>query len=84
MAGRMMMSNVTEPVPRFPNGDRKYPSHVELEKQGWVRGDYSDRPCKLCGEKCEWWGRAPIGSGGWRLFNPRTTQQHEETCKPRS
>jgi hypothetical protein len=74
---------MTEPVPRFPNGDRKYPSHIELEEQGWIRGDYPDRPCKLCGEKCEWWGRALIGSGGWTLFNPRTTQQHKETCKPR-
>ncbi len=36
---------MSEPVPRFPNGDRKYPSHIELEKQGWIRGDYLDRPC---------------------------------------
>jgi hypothetical protein len=43
-------------VLRFPNGDKKYPSHVELEKQGWIRGDYPNRNCDRCGHICEWWG----------------------------
>ena len=68
------------PLPRFPNGARKYPSHVELESQGWIRGDHPDRPCRNCGVMCEWWGRAPIGSGGWTLFNQRTSTPHSQTC----
>ena len=63
-------------VLRFPNGDRKYPSHVELEKQGWTRGEYPNKNCERCGQICEWWGRAPIGSGGWKLFNFHSTTQH--------
>ena len=68
---------MSEPrVLRFSNGDRKYPAHVELEKQGWIRGDYPNRRCKYCGRIGEWWGRAPIGSGGWTLFNPHSTTKH--------
>jgi hypothetical protein len=63
-------------VLRFPNGDKKHASHVELEKQGWIRGDYRNRPCVRCRCMCEWWGRAPIGSGGWTLFDWHSTTKH--------
>jgi hypothetical protein len=74
---------MSDDVPRFPNGDRKFPSHIELERQGWVRGDYPARLCKVCGQLCEWWGRAPIGSGDWTFFEARTTNDHGKTCKLR-
>lgn len=70
---------MSEPVVRYPNGDRKYPSHFELEKLGWLRGDPAHKRCQFCGESCEWWGRQ--GRVGWKLFNLRTTQKHSETCK---
>jgi hypothetical protein len=70
---------MTEEVQRFPNGDRKYLSHIELEKQGWRRGDYRDRPCKNCGAMGEWWGRP--GQEDWTFFNKHTTQAH--SCNPR-
>lgn len=70
---------VSELIARFPNGDRKYPSHIELEVKGWIRGEHPNRACNVCGEMCEWWGRAPIGSGEWTLFNGRTTTRHSET-----
>src|SRR3974390_2030636 len=47
--------------------------------KGWIRGDYPNRPCNLCGEMCEWWGRTPVGSGEWTLFHVRTTTKH--TCR---
>lgn len=68
-------------VPRHPNGDRMLSHEIELIEQGWIRSDYACRPCNDCGELCEWWGRAPIGSGGWTLFNWHTTIRHSETCR---
>jgi hypothetical protein len=70
-----------EAIHRFPTGDRKYPSQIELEKQGWIRGDYRDRPCERCGQICEWWGLR--GKEDWTLFNWHITQLHAETCKPK-
>lgn len=67
---------MSEPsVLRFPNGDRKYPSHVELEKQGWIRGEYPNKNCERCGKIFEW-GGAPIGSGHWKLFDFHSTTMH--------
>lgn len=72
-----------EPFQRFPNGDRKFTSHIELEKQGWHRGDHPNRKCRDCGDMCEWWGKGPTESRKWELFNVRTTTMHKETCSAR-
>src|SRR6266436_5393225 len=66
-------------LPRWPQGDQKFPSHAELVVRGWIRGDPTTKFCKTCGRLCEWWGK-PDGSE-WKLFNPRTTQFHSETCR---
>lgn len=78
-----MAGGGSEVVPRFPNGDRKYPSHIELEHLCWNRGDHKDRPCSVCGKLCEWWEKAPRGSGEYALFERRTTINHTEKCRLR-
>jgi len=50
-------------VPGFSTGDRKFPSHPELELQGWVRVITLPDPRRACGQLCEWWGRALIVFG---------------------
>lgn len=72
---------MTDSVPRFPDGARKYPSHFELEEKGWIRGDPAEKLCTICGVACEWWGRP--GRVGWKLFNRHTTQEHSVTCAPK-
>jgi hypothetical protein len=70
---------MTDDVIRWPQGDQKYPSHIQLSEQGWIRGDPTTKVCHTCGALCEWWG-APE-RGDWKLFNVRTTQLHSETCR---
>jgi hypothetical protein len=64
---------MSEPsVLRFPNGDRKYPSHVELEKQGWIRGEYPNKNCERCGKIFEWGGRpSDRATGSYLIFPAR-------------
>ena len=66
-------------VPRWPQGAKKAPSHFELEKQGWHRGDPTTKVCKICGQTCEWWGKPERVE--WKLFNFHMAQMHSETCQ---
>jgi hypothetical protein len=65
-------------APRWPQGDKKGPSHFELEKQGWHRGDPTTKVCRNCSQTYEWWGKTDHVE--WKLFNFHTTQMHSETC----
>jgi hypothetical protein len=71
---------MAEDTPRWPQGDKMYPSQIQLKEQGWVRGDPPTKVCQYCGALCEWW-EAPDKSG-WKLFNRHTIQRHSETCSP--
>jgi hypothetical protein len=65
-------------VPRWPQGDRMYLSHITLKELGWIPGDPKTKVCISCGALCEWWGTPDRTD--WKLFNLRTTQRHSETC----
>ena len=73
---------MAESVPRFSNGDRKYPSHFEFEKRGWIRGEPPTRIYQYCGKRCEWW--SPDRGENWTLFNLRSTESHNVTCTSKS
>jgi hypothetical protein len=66
---------MADDLPRWPNGDRKYESHFELEKQGLERGDYPFTKTCRCGALIEFW--APKGRTDWKAYDAQTTERHK-------